>query len=157
LVASSDGAQTFPTRPPYTKVVLLLAIALVALLIIQGPASSLLRQWGLLARPDSYTELSFPNRAQLPVVTTAGQQVVFQFTIHNNEHRTVTYRWAATVVVGGNTAPLDQGTVRLRQGALSTVDARGVVPVLGPTVMIKVALPAQGQWIDFFAAHPEYR
>jgi hypothetical protein len=157
LDAPPDAAQPIPTRPPYTKVALLVAIALAALLIIQGPASSLLRQWGVLARPDSYTELSFPNRADLPVVTTAGQQVAFQFTIHNNEHRTVTYRWAASVVVGGTTAALDDGTVQLRQGAISTVDAGGVVPVVGPTVLIKVALPLQGQWIDFFAAHPEYR
>ena len=86
----------------------------------------------------------------------AGTRFTFRFTIHNVEHRAVTYRWQAEAVQGGSATALDQGSVAVADGRRVEILAEGVMPdnaaTVGTTpapVLVRVDLIDQHQFVQF--------
>ena len=128
----------------------------IVLLLAQGPAGGALRAVGLLPRADAYTELYTTSTPAPPDTVVAGTRFTFRFTIHNVEHRSVTYRWQTEALQGGSTTALDQGSVAVADGGRVEVVAEGVMPdnaaTVGTTpapVLVRVDLLDQHQFVQF--------
>jgi len=129
----------------------------IVLLLAQGPAGGALRALGLLPRADAYTELYTSSSPAPPDTVVAGTRFTFRFTIHNVEHRPVTYRWQTEAVQGGSATALDQGSVAVADGRRVEILAEGVMPenaaTVGTTpapVLVRVDLIDQHQFVQFF-------
>lgn len=141
---------------PYTAVVLAVVLAVLPFAVIQSPAASLLRRAGVLARPDSFTELYFPDPALLP--TRPLPAITFTFAIHNLQQRPMTYTWTADATVTGGTTSLGRGAAPVAPGATATISVSAPLPawnahLVGPFLpaptRVRVTLQHPAQSIDF--------
>jgi hypothetical protein len=133
------------------------AVAVIVLLVAQVPGAGVLRSLGLLPKADSYTELFLPHASTLPVKAVGGQDFTFQFTVHNVEHRTMTYPWQLETVVDGFTTTVAHGTLDVPTNGQVVVAVNAVMPDIGAflpaaaaPVLFRVDLLDQGQFVQFF-------
>ena len=133
----------------------LLVLALVPFVIIEGPGARLLGDLGLTDQDESFTELYFPAPSQLPGELTQGAPLEFDFSIRNDEGTPITYRWQVRLAADGadvddpNSTLLDSGELRLDDGESGGVRVERVTPeALGPTT-VGVVLVGRDEAIHF--------
>ena len=124
-------------------------IVLVPFILIEGPAAGWLRDLGLLGREERFTELYFPDRSALPSTATIGAPLAFDFSLHNREGDTTTYRWKVSVTVSGTGVELAHGHARLDDGEVRRISVVGSTPEPAGAAVVRVTLVAREESIDF--------
>jgi hypothetical protein len=128
---------------------LLVVVALVPFVLIQGPGAGLLRDLGLVERRERFTELAFPDHLALPTTGSVGAPIQFDFSLRNREGRAITYRWRAVVSSPGHDEPLANGRIRLDDGARRSTHVAGAIAGPAGAAVVRVELVARDESIDF--------
>jgi hypothetical protein len=128
---------------------LVVVLALVPFVIIEGPGAGWLRDIGWLDRDQRFTELSFPDRRALPTTATVGSPIAFDIEVHNVEGEATSYRWKAVVSAGGRDVDLARGRVRLDDGEARRIPVAGPTPEPPGLAVVRVTLVAREEAIDF--------
>ena len=129
------------------------AIVVLATVLAQtAVGKSVLRDAGLLASPQAYTELEFVEPAKLPVQITPGtHRLRIPFRIHNVEDGARTYRWSVDMISDGHTRRLAGARQDLAKGQSRYLHPRVPLSCSGGRVRIEVRLadPVQsiGYWV----------
>jgi len=76
--------------------------------------------------PDSYTELYFNNHTSLPVRTISSEAYGFDFTIHNFQHRNMTYPYEVYMETDTKKVQLSHGSITLAHNELKTTPVKFV-------------------------------
>jgi hypothetical protein len=149
---SSSGrssARRRATRRRYLVWALLVVLALVPFVVIEGPAAGWLRDLGLLDRDERFTELFFPDRRALPATATVGSPITFDVAVRNREGEATSYRWKAVVSSGGRDSDLARGHVRMNNGEVRRIHVAGTAPEPPGPAVVRVTLVARRESIDF--------
>lgn len=103
----------------------------------------------LVPQKQNLTELYFNNHQSLPNKVNLGQSISFSFTIHNLENLEKDYPYKIHLNSEFNEQVIEQGVVRVHNGAYKTLIQS--IPVNYPikTGQIIVELPGQNQRIHF--------
>lgn len=132
-----------------------LALAVLVLFAIDGPAQHALRSAGWVDRDERFTELYFPDHLALPDQVTGGEPLAFQFSVRNREGATRTYDWQ--VLIGlpeapGSIGAIASGELRLVDDEVRIVDV-DVDPAAdlpgGGDVVVTVVLVGRPEAIHF--------
>jgi len=94
-------------RPIATVLVVSAALVLIFQFGLLGPA----RHLGLVPEPQQFTELAFAAPAALPSSAVPGSPLALTFVITNEEGKSYTYHWDATLREGQITMALSAGEV----------------------------------------------
>ena len=130
---------------------------MVPFVLIEGPAAGWLRDLGLLHREEQFTELSFPDRAALPVAVAVGSPISFDIALRNREGDATSYRWKTVVTTmttdaHESTVELARGHVRLDRGEVRRIPVVGIAPEPPGPAVVRVSLVARDEAIDFRVA-----
>jgi hypothetical protein len=128
---------------------LVVVVALVPFVLIEGPGSRWLGDLGVLDRDERFTELYFPDRRALPTTTVAGAPLAFEIAVRNVEGATTSYRWRATVSTGGRDVGLADGRVRLDDGEVRRIPVVGPTPEPPGLAVVRISLVTREESIDF--------
>ena len=128
---------------------LVVVVALIPFVLIEGPGSQWLRNLGVLDRDERFTELYFPDRRALPDATTVGSPITFDVAVRNVEGEATSYRWRAVVSAGGRDVDLAEGRVRLDDGEVRRIPVVGPAPEPPGLAVVRVTLVARDESIDF--------
>jgi hypothetical protein len=126
----------------------LIALALAASLLI--PAGR--HQWAisLIRQPTPYTVLSFNKSWAIPTTATAGQPIVFSFTINNGQRHAIKYRYVVTESTEQVSETLAQDTKRVAPGGNWVVTKTVRLScATGLSCRVAVYLPGHPETIDF--------
>jgi hypothetical protein len=128
---------------------LLVVVALVPFILLEGPAAGWLRDLGLLDRDERFTELFFPDHRKLPDTATIGSPLGFDISVHNVEGEATSYQWKAVVSASGRDVDLAQGSLRLDDGEVRRISVVGSTPEPPGPAVVRVKLVARKESIDF--------
>lgn len=144
-----------PNFGRHAKWMVLLGIAFVLIGLGIGLLQQIknqLNDWKLLPEPEKLTELYFTHPNNLPATYRPGQTQTLSFTVHNIEHKTMTYHYKITEAGQNHQAPktIRQGSFTLRQNQYRTVTASTTLADLGSRVKITADLPTANESIDYW-------
>ena len=145
--ADSSGGRS-PARR-YLIWALIVVLALVPFVFIEGPGAGWLRDLGLVDRDERFTELYFPDRRALPTTSSVGAPIAFEIALHNLEGEATSYRWKAVVTTDGRDVDLARGRVRLDDGEVRRIPVSGATPGPPGLAVVQVALVGRDEAIDF--------
>jgi len=128
---------------------LVVVVALVPFVLIEGPGAGWLRDLGVLDRDEQFTELYFADRRALPTTAVTGAPLAFDVVVHNVEGEATDYRWKAVVSAGGRNVDLARGRVRLDDGEARRILVVGSTPEAPGPALVRVTLVAREEAIDF--------
>jgi hypothetical protein len=129
-----------------------LAVVLLPLAIIDGPARSALERWGWVDRDQQFTELYFPDHLALPDRALAGEPLRFEFSVRNREGASRTYRWE--VVIGRSGTPATGGAIaagelQVGHDEVRVVAVEPIIDLPPGDAVVTVALVGRREAIHF--------
>ena len=127
----------------------MVAVGIFVLLLIEGPASSVLRGVGLLAEPGHFTALYFSDPAALPTRLAVGEPLVFSFDINNQTSKLEREGWRTFIVSRNQTTTIQAGIADVAAGQISTVTIRTRAPVIKARTTVRVELDGTQQFLQF--------
>lgn len=132
-------------------VVSLLVLAAVVTATTWRPAIiNQLNSWKLLPEPEKLTELYFTQPNKLPSVYSPGQSQTVNFTVHNIEYQTMTYRYAIVEESqdGTNKQTLTSNSFTIDQNQYKHITYTGPLADVGPNAKVVIELPTVNESID---------
>jgi len=99
-------------------------------------------------KPETFTELYFEDHINLPKTIYQYQEYYFTFTVHNLEHKKMSYPYLVYLQTVSKKIILDQGTINLEDGGYKSV-AENFGPLKNIDMKITVELVDKNQLIDF--------
>ena len=98
-----------------------------------------LNDWGVLPRPERFTELYFDQYQRLHSALKAGTRQDLTFTVQNFEHRITTYNYQLVAVQPDNGIhqQLGSGTMTIQYNHAQTIQQHFVLPVLDKRIMLR--------------------
>ena len=116
-----------------------------------------LNSFKLLPIPENYTELYFENAQSLPSKAIKGVPAVFDFTIHNVEHKTVTYPYSVYFeYASGHREVFITDYITLEQNGHATIHISHVFMNSDLHGKVVVELTSKNQTIDFLLPNNNY-
>lgn len=143
------------TRQPVriaAAVVVVLAVTVLASLAMPAIERQMDR-WGLLPRPESFTELSLTQAHDLPEIYKPGEEHQVAFTLHSQENATTAYGYDVTVsnTKGKTVAKLDRGILTLKANETKEVWIRAALADGGAQIYVSIILSngqSVGYWLE---------
>jgi uncharacterized membrane protein len=110
-----------------------------------------LNDWKLLPQPERLTELYFTTPNSLASTYVPGQVQKVNFTVHNLEYQTETYRYQIIEENqdGSKTQTLTSSTFTLSQNQYQSVSFTGPLVDMGANARIVINLPTVHESIDY--------
>jgi hypothetical protein len=135
--------------------VVLLLLALVPFVIIDGPGADVLARLGLVDDDEQFTELFLSDRAQGAGDLAPGGPLTFDFGLRNREGEPTTYEWQVLYESPGSASAvppstiLDQGELRLDDDEQTSVHVDAVAPDAVGSGTVTVVLVGRDEAIRF--------
>jgi uncharacterized membrane protein len=133
--------------------VVIAIIVIVALVIgFHGAIDRQLHNWKVLPEPERLTELYFTHPNTLPTTYTTGQTLPVDFTVHNLEYKTETYRYQISEAnnAGSQTKILDTGSFVLKQSKYHMASVNITTTDMGSRANVKVTLVKINESVDYW-------
>lgn len=145
------------TSKPFSQSTILIVICFACLFITLActtwrPAiSRQLNAWKLLPEPEKLTELYFTKPNNLPTTYVAGSSQQVNFTVHNLEYQTMTYKYAIVEQNQNDTQhqTLAANSFTLEQGQYQSVSFTGSLVDMGKNARVVVELPTTDESVDY--------
>lgn len=128
-----------------------------AVLVVASFLSPRVRhEWALsLGRQNApYTQLGFNRAAALPVTSVRGKGIPISFVITNDEGKEIPYQYVVASGSGTKLESLNSASKVVAPGASWDVETTVVPKCAESACRIQVALPRQGESIDFIFMYP---
>jgi hypothetical protein len=117
-----------------------------------SPGQTVLRDAGLVAHAERYTELSFRRPSRLPTTLPAGQRrVTLSWSLRNAEGARRDYAWTIEARDAGGRQVLGRGTTSAGAGQRVTVRQQVEPRCRGPRTRVEVHLARPDESIGFWA------
>ncbi|MFW5703295.1 MAG: hypothetical protein ACOCXQ_00480 [Patescibacteria group bacterium] len=111
---------------------------------------SLMNQYKLLPQPERFTELYLNEHLNLPTIVAEDQIASASFTIHNKEHRKVTYPFVVKQQVDDFHEIIGSGEAELRQDEQITIPFKFALASPEAKTKIEIALLNTNQTVHFW-------
>lgn len=119
--------------------------------VLRQPIVNQLNSWKLLPEPEKLTELYFTKPNSLPTTYVPNQKQSINFTVHNLEYQTMTYKYAIVEESqdGKQVKTLDLNSFTIDQNQYQSVSFTGPLANLGSKAKVVIELPTVNESIDY--------
>jgi hypothetical protein len=101
-------------------------------------------------KPETFTELYFEDHLNLPKKIELEEEQSFKFTIHNLEHKDMTYKYDIKAIDNKEDITLSSGSATLSHNEYKTIDESYILATTSGRMKIQVLLVDQNQSIDYW-------